>query len=79
MNYLVKMPKKPNTTNMHATSNDIKKAFENMPDMFGVLDIEPEIKRISNTAPERQELYDLLDTLPIEKIRKVFQQLKTER
>ena len=65
---------------MHATSNDIKKAFKNMPDLFGVLDVTSETKLIEETKsePERQELHDLVDTLPIDKINKLLFQLKSE-
>jgi len=59
---------------MHATSNDIKKAFQNMPDIFGVLDITPEKKLIDRLEidPERKELHDLADTLSIDEIKKIL-------
>jgi len=65
---------------MHATSNDIKKAFKNMPDLFGVLDVTSEIKLIEENEfePERQELHDLVDTLAIDEIKKLLLLLKSE-
>ena len=63
---------------MHATSNDIKKAFLNMPDMFEVLDITPDAKLIEavDAEPERQELRDLVDTLPIDEIKTILENIK---
>ena len=63
---------------MHATSNDIKKAFQNMPDLFGVLDITPDTKliEVADAEPERQELRDLADTLPIDEIKNILKNIK---
>jgi len=63
---------------MHATSNDIKKAFQNMPDLFGVLDITPNAKLIEsvNIEPERQELHNLADTLPIDEVKAILENIK---
>ena len=63
---------------MHATSNDIKKAFKNMPDLFGVLDVTPDAKLIETviTEPERQELHKFADTLPIDEIRSILENIK---
>ena len=63
---------------MHATGNDIKKAFENMPDMFGVLDTTSESKLITENAPEREELAQLAKSLPIEKVRQLLHQAKLQ-
>ena len=63
---------------MHATSNDIKKAFQNMPDLFGVLDVTPDTKLIEsvNTEPERQELCELANTLPIDEVKAILKSIK---
>ncbi|MFA6714136.1 MAG: tyrosine-type recombinase/integrase [Victivallaceae bacterium] len=65
---------------MHATSNDIKKAFLNMPDMFEVLDITSETKSIEviDSDPERLEMAELSRTLPIEEVRNILAGLKSK-
>ena len=62
---------------MHATNQDIKKAFLNMPDMFEVLDITSETKELPASEPERKQLRQLVDIIPLEDAKKVLEILKS--
>jgi integrase len=65
---------------MHATTSDIKKAFENIPDIFGVLDSSPMVQQLPEATelePERKELMEFVHSLPLDKIKDILSQIKT--
>ena len=54
---------------MHATSTDIKNAFQGMPDIFRLLDTpQQQLPEPVNNEPERQELIERIEKLQINKI-----------
>ena len=62
---------------MHATSNDIKNAFQDMPDIFGLLDSTSTMQppESVDSEPERQELIKKIEKLPMDKVRELLQSL----
>ena len=63
---------------MHATKKDIQNAFEKVSDIFGVIEA-PSAKQLplsEGNEPERQELHNLADTLPIDEVKNILKNIK---